>query len=114
MRRIALPLTARRDAAVLGASPGGYPLEYDRMPPQDRTPYCDAHVELVGALERCGAILDRAAGATDALIDKVHVLAERIARLETRLSLYAVLFASGAAAAGWILGAMVAHWLGNR
>jgi len=76
--------------------------------------YCDGHVDLVTAVERCSTILDRAAGATDALVEKVQHLAERVARLETRLSLYAALLGTCAGAGGWILGALVAHWISEK
>lgn len=74
-------------------------------------PYCDGHVDLVAAVERCSTILDRAVAATDALVEKVQLLAERVARLETRLSLYAALLGTCAGAGGWILGALVAQWI---
>ena len=84
------------------------------MTPESERSYCAAHVDLVGALERCSAILDRASTATDGLIEKVQGLSERIARLETRLSLFVALFGTCAGAAGWMLGALFVHWLGNK
>ena len=76
--------------------------------------YCDGHVDLVAAVERCSVILNRAAGATDVLVEKVQHLAERVARLETRLSLYAALLGMCAGAGGWILGALVAQWISKK
>ena len=75
---------------------------------------CPEHVKLVAAVERMRAILERCAAGTDEMICTVRTLAERIARLETRVSLYAGILGACAGIAGWVVGALVVHWISKE
>ena len=75
---------------------------------------CPAHVDLVASIERMRAILERCATGTDAMVCTLRSLTERIARLETRVSLYAGILGACAGVAGWVLGALLVHWISNK